>query len=321
MRNAVWLLCLAGMLCACPAPTPRVPPVSPEGATPVGPFVPEARALFEGCTPVPDSASSRTYRCDGLTVWLSEQKDTPVPQALAEARARVERRLGKDLVTVEGELPLAGQSWRSLRFAACEGGGPVDGERCRAGGYLTANVAALGRVRTLGCVARDNGLPALARCLELFGFMASRGNPEGEALDPDALLVPPRLPWRTLAVPQGCQLSASTTRAGRLRCGAASFVWSVYQPARSGVTASWKEQSVAELAESLPGASPVEEVPCRLEDLPARCSRFTAPSDAGPLTVWAAAVEWEDRALFAACSFLSSEAPFPAACNGAFSLP
>jgi hypothetical protein len=78
---------------------------------------------------------------------------------------------------------------------------------------------------------------------------------------------------------------------------------------------------VAELAESLPGSSPVEEVPCRLEGLSARCSRFTAPSDAGPLVVWAAAVEWEDRALFAACSFLSSEAPFPAACNGAFSLP
>lgn len=316
MRTAVWLLlCL---LCACPAPTPRVPPVSPEGATPAGPFLPEARALFDGCVPVPDGVSSRTYRCEGLSVWIAEQKEAAIAQSLTDARARVERRLGPGLTVVEGELPLAGQSWRSLRFAACESPGS---ERCRAGGYLASGLAALGRVRTVGCVARDNTPARLARCLELLNHLATNGNPEGDALDPDALLVPPRLPWRALAVPGGCQLSTSTTRAGRLRCGASSFVWSVYLPARSGVTAQWRTQSVAELAESLPGSSPVEEVPCRLEGLSARCSRFTAPSDAGPLVVWAAAVEWEDRALFAACSFLSSEAPFPAACNGAFSLP
>jgi hypothetical protein len=285
----------------------------------VGPFLPEARFLFDGCIPVPDSVSSRTYRCEGLTVWIAEQKEAPIPQALAEARSRVERRLGPGgLTVVEGELPLAGQSWSSLRFSACEASEP---ERCRAGGYLAAGLASLGRVRTVGCVARDNARAGLARCLELLNHLATDGNPEGDVLDPDALLVPPRLPWRTLAVPEGCQLAASTTRAGRLRCGAASFVWSVYQPARGGVTERWGERSVAELAESLPGSSAVEEVPCELEGLPARCSRFTAPSDAGPVVVWAATAEWKDRALFAACSFLSSESPFPAACNGAFSLP
>ncbi|MFP2926506.1 hypothetical protein ACLESO_15055 [Pyxidicoccus sp. 3LG] len=316
----MWLLpvYVVGVLCACAAPTPRVSPVSPEGTTPVGPFVPEARALFEGCTPVPDSAISRTYRCEGLTVWVAEPKDLAVAGALEEGSSRIQRRLGDGLVVVKGELPLAGRSWPSVRFSACGAGGA---EPCRAGGYVTAVTAELGRVRQLGCVARGDSRPALARCLELFGYLATQGNPEGEVLDAAARVVPPRLPWRALAVPQDCQLAASTTRAGRIRCGEASFVWSVYRPARSDVTRRWKDLSVEELAAALPGSGPVEEVACRVEELPARCSRFTAPSARGTLEVWSAAVEWEDRALFASCSFLSSEAPFPAVCNGAFSLP
>ncbi|MCP3136258.1 hypothetical protein [Pyxidicoccus xibeiensis] len=312
--SAVYLL---GMLGACAAPTPRVLPVAPEGATPVGPFVPEARALFEGCTPVPDSATSRTYRCDGLSLWVAEPTDLTADGALEEAKARIQRRLWEGLVVVQGELPLAGRAWPSARFSACgEGGGA-----CRAGGYVTVVTVELGRVRQLGCVARGDSRPALARCLELFEYLASQGNPEGEVLKEEALLVPPRLPWRALAVPQDCQLSASTSRAGRIRCGEASFVWSVYQPARGDVTRRWQLQSVEELAEALPGSGPVEEVPCLLESQRVRCTRFTAPTARGPLEVWSAAVEWEDRALFASCSFLSSETPFPAVCNGAFSLP
>ncbi|MFP2905591.1 hypothetical protein ACLESD_11145 [Pyxidicoccus sp. 3LFB2] len=87
------------------------------------------------------------------------------------------------------------------------------------------------------------------------------------------------------------------------------------------MTMRWRDQGVAELADALPGAGPVEDVPCLLERRPARCARFTASTERGPLVVWAAATEWEDRALFASCSFLASETPFPAACNGAFSLP
>lgn len=324
MRTAAWLLSTyLGALCACTAPAPRVPPVAPEGTTSVGPFLPEARALFEGCTSVPDSAESRTYRCGDLSVWLTEVKSESFADVLTQAQQRVYARLGKDMVEVQGELPLAGSSWPSSRFAACAAadGGPDTEGPCRAGGYYSAVTAQRGRLRGLGCIARGNARPLLARCLEMLEYLASRGNPEGDVLDPDALLVPPRLPWRALAVPQGCQLSASTTRAGRIRCGEASFAWNVYAPARTDVTVRWRDQGVAELADALPGAGPVEEVPCLLEGRPARCSRFTAPTPRGPLVVWAAAMEWEDRALFASCSFLASETPFPAVCNGAFSLP
>ena len=323
MRTAAWLLSvyLLGALCACTTPTPKVPPVSPEGATPVGPFVPEARALFEGCTSVPDSADSRMYRCGDVTVWLTETKTDSFAQVLTRAQQRLTSRYGEDLMEVEGELPLAGDSWPSSRFAVCrKTDGGTEGE-CRAGGYYSAVTVGAGRLRTVGCIARGNARPLLGRCLELLEYVAARGNPEGDVLDPDALLLPPRLPWRTLAVPQGCQLTASTTRAGRMRCGDSSFMWNVYTPAHTDVTARWRQQGVAELADSLPGSGPVEEVPCRLENRPARCSRFTAPTANGPLVVWVAAVEWEGRALFASCSFLSSEAPFPPACNGAFSLP
>ncbi|NMO20354.1 hypothetical protein HPC49_31600 [Pyxidicoccus fallax] len=315
---------LLGALCACSAPVPRVPPVSPEGSTPAGPFVPEARALFEGCTSVPDSAESRTYRCGDVSVWLTEVETGSLADVLTQARERITARFGReDVVEVSGELPLAGSSWPSTRFAVCrgaDGGASTEGE-CRAGGYSSAVTVQAGRLRGLGCVARGNARPLLARCLELLEYVASRGNPEGDVLGAEALLVPPRLPWRSLAVPQGCQLAASTTRAGRIRCGDSSFAWNVYVPARTDVTARWRDQGVAELAEALPGSGPVEEVPCRLEGQPARCSRFTAPTARGPLVVWAAATEWEDRALYASCSFPQSEAPFPAACNGAFSLP
>ena len=323
MRTAAWWVSvwLAGGLYGCAAPTPRVPPVSPEGTTPVGPFVPEARALFDGCMSVPDSTDSRTWRCGDLTVWMAEARTESFAEVLIRSQDRVTARLGMDIVEVRGELPLAGNSWASSRFAACAGAdGGAEGD-CRAGGYYSAVPAGAGRLRGVGCIAKGNARPLLARCLELLEYLASRGNPEGDVLDPAALLLPPRLPWRALAVPQECQLAVSTTRAGRIRCGDATFAWSVYQPARTEVTARWRDQGVAELADALPGAGPVEEVSCRLEARPARCSRFTAPTARGPLVVWAAATEWEDRALFASCSFLASEAPFPAVCNGAFSLP
>jgi|GEM_PF-2088519 len=312
------------VLCACATSAPQVPPVAPEGATPAGPFLPEARALFEGCTPVPDSTSSRIYQCGDATVWLVERKGVPAARVLTHARARLVERLGEGVVVAEGALPLAGRSWPAARFAMCEvGDAGLEGPgSCRAGGYLVSVAGLLGRQRELGCVAKDNAQPALTRCLELFEFLAARGSPEGESLDAAALLLPPRLPWRTLAVPEGCQPSLSTSREGRIRCDDASLVWSVYRPAREEVTVRWRDQSVAELRAALPGASPVEEVECLLEERPARCQRFTAPSARGPLVVWAGAMQWDDRALFAACSFLASAEPaFPAVCNGAFSVP
>ncbi len=313
MRIAAWLLSV--YLCACATPVPRAPPVAPEGATPVGPFVPEARALFEGCVPVPDTEDSRLYRCDGLTVWLAERGDLTRALALDEAQARVTQRLGAGVTFVEDALPLMGRPWPTLRFELCAAGG------CRAGGYVTAVTGELDRVRQLGCVARAQERPLLARCVELFEYLASNGNPEGEALGAEALLVPPRLPWRALAVPSDCQLSTSTARAGRIRCADASMMWSLYQPARSDETSRWRARSVEALREALPGAGPVEEVPCRLENLDTRCERFTVPSPEGPLVVWTAAVEWEGRGLFAACSHRASALPYPAVCNGAFTLP
>jgi len=317
MRTAAWLLSvyLAGALCACATPLPRVPPVAPEGATSVGPFVPEARALFEGCVAVPDTQDSRLYRCDGLTLWLTERGDLTRQLALSEAQALVTQRQGPGVTFTEEALPLAGRPWPALRFEVC-----AEGD-CRAGGYVTAVTGELDRVRQLGCVARANARPLLARCVELLEYLASNGNPEGEVLGAHALLVPPRLPWRALAVPSGCQLSASTARAGRIRCADSSMMWSLYTPARSDVTSWWRARSVEALQEALPGAGPVEEVPCRLEQLSTRCERFTVSSPEGPLVVWTAAVAWEGHALFAACSHLASERPFPAVCNGAFTLP
>ncbi|MCE9669085.1 hypothetical protein LY474_14830 [Myxococcus stipitatus] len=317
---AAWWL---AALCACRAPAPRVPPVPPEGSTPAGPVVPQARALFEGCTPFPDGVTSRTWRCGDLTLWVSEDAEARVEQVLGRARLRVTRRLGEAVVFVNGELPLAGRPWPSVRFALCEQGGGVDPEGpCRAGGYFTAVEVGLGRQRELGCVARGNERPELARCLELFEYLATHGDPEGEPLDAATLLLPPRLPWRALAVPPGCQPTASTSRLGRVECADASLVWSVYLPARAAVTERWLAQSLAELREALPGVGPVEEVSCRLEQRFTRCARFTLPSEKGPLVVWAGAVEWEDRALFAACSFPPELEPaFPAVCNGAFSRP
>ncbi|MFP2905590.1 hypothetical protein ACLESD_11140 [Pyxidicoccus sp. 3LFB2] len=203
---------LVGVLCACAAPTPRVPPVSTEGTTPAGPFVPEARALFEGCMSIPDSADSRTWRCGDLTLWLTEMKTESFAQVLIRSQQRVTARLGMDIVEVEGELPLAGSSWRSSRFAACAGAdGGTEGD-CRAGGYYSAVTAPVGRIRGLGCIARGNARPLLARCLELLEYLAASGNPEGDALGPDALLRRalraragrrPRLPARRIHLPRG----------------------------------------------------------------------------------------------------------------------
>lgn len=332
MRKAlatVWVG-LWGVLGACQATVPAAPAVPAVGVTSTGPFVADARSLFDGCVPLPDSATSRTYRCGRLSVWLDELSDVSEAQALEAGRTRVRARLGAPLAEVVGELPLAGQPHPSVRFAKCigpEGGTPP----CRAGGYLTTVTPSAGRVRQLGCVVRDNARPELGRCLELFAYLATRGNPEGDVLAPSSLVTPPLLPWRLLGVPEGCQLAASTTHVGRIRCERSTFSWSVFYPVQPGTAQleRWRDQSVEELRDALPGARAVEMRDCYLEGVPTRCARFTAPAPdgGGDVVVWAGGVDMQGRGLFAACSLRSAgsagsagsdAAPFPAACNGAF---
>ncbi|CAM3612837.1 hypothetical protein [Corallococcus soli] len=305
---------------ACQATVPVAPAVPLVGATPVGPFVEDARKPFEGCVPLPYSATSRTYRCGGLSVWLEELTGVSEAQALEAGHARVQARLGSRLTEVPGELPLAGRAHPSLRFAKCAG--PKGEAPCSAGGYLTAVTPSAGRVRQLGCVARDNARADLGRCLELFAYLATRGNPEGDVLSPSSLVTPPFLPWRVLAVPEGCQLADSTTRAGRIRCEHSTFSWSVFQPVQPGApqVERWRDQSVEELRDALPGAGPVEVRDCYLEGVATRCARFTAPSPdgGGDIVVWTGGVDWQGRGLFAACSLLAKDSPFPASCNGVF---
>jgi hypothetical protein len=307
-----------GVLGACQASVPVSPAVPVVGATQAGPFVAQARALFEGCVPVPDSATSRTYRCGGLSVWLDEQTGLTEAQAVDSGRARVRARLGPTLKEAVGALPLAGKPHPSLRFAKCEGDRP-----CAAEGYVTAVTPLAGRVRQLGCVSRGAARADLGRCLELFAYLATKGNPEGDVLAPSSLVTPPRLPWRELAVPEGCALADSTTRAGRVRCETATFSWSVFQPVQPGTSQieRWRDQSVEELRDALPGSSPVEMRDCFVEGMPTRCARFTAPSPEGrgDVQVWAGGVDWRGRGLFVACGLPAGDTfPFPAACNGVF---
>lgn len=307
------------LLGACHATVPASPAVPLGGATPVGPFVEDARSLFEGCVPVPDSATSRTYRCGALSVWMQEQPGLSEAQAVDSGRVRVESRLGTDLKEVRGELPLGGQPHPSLRFEQCSG---ADGG-CAAGGYVTAVTPSAGQVRQLGCVARDEVRAGLGRCLELFAYLATRGNPEGDALSPSALVTPPRFPWRVLYLPEGCELAASTTRAGRIRCAASTFSWSLFQPVWPGAdqVERWRDRSAEELRDALPGARPVELRDCYVEGLATRCTRFTAPASdgSGDVQVWAGGVEQGGWGLFAACSLPASASfPFPTACNGVF---
>ncbi|WP_338266135.1 hypothetical protein [Corallococcus caeni] len=312
---------VGGLLGACQASVPVAPAVPTVGVTPSGPFVDDARPLFDGCVPVPDTPTSRTYRCGALSVWLYEQSGLSEAQAVEAGRDRVHARLGPALTEVRGELPLAGLPHPSLRFEQCagaDGGGP-----CPVGGYVTAVTPSAGRVRQLGCVAREPVRAGLGRCLELFAYLATRGNPEGDMLAPSSRVTPPRLPWRLLFLPEGCELAASTTRAGRIRCAAATFSWSVFWPAEPGSAQvqRWRDRSVEELRDALPGAGPVEVRDCFVEGLATRCVRFTAPAPegGGDVQVWAGGVDRQGWGMFAACSLPASASfPFPTACNGVF---
>ncbi|RKG97190.1 hypothetical protein [Corallococcus carmarthensis] len=312
---------LGALLGACQATVPVAPAVPSVGVTPAGPFVDDARTLFDGCIPVPDSATSRMYRCGALSVWLHEQPGLSEAQAVESGRARVHARLGPALTEARGALPLAGQPHPSLRFEQCSGAN--GGAPCPVGGYVTAVTPAAGRVRQLGCVARDDVRAGLGRCLELFAYLATRGNPEGDTLSQSSLVTPPYLPWRVLYMPEGCELADSTTRAGRIRCAAATFSWSVFQPVQPGAAQveRWRDRSVEELRDALPGAGPVEVRDCYVEGLATRCLRFTAPAPdgGGDVQVWAGGVDRRGWGLFAACSLPASESfPFPTACNGVF---
>ncbi|MBN9680884.1 MULTISPECIES: hypothetical protein [unclassified Corallococcus] len=307
-----------GLLSACLATAPVASAVPSEGVTPAGPFVDDARPLFEGCVPVPDSATSRTYRCGTLSVWLHEQPGLSEAQAVDAGRTRVHARLGPGLTEARGELPLGGQPHPSLRFEQCSGE-----NTCTVGGYVTAVTPSAGHVRQLGCVVRGDLRAGLGRCLELFAYLATRGNPEGDTLSPSALVTPPRLPWRVLFVPEGCEVADSTTRAGRIRCAASTFSWSLFRPVApgSGQVERWRDRSSEELRDALPGARPVEVRDCYVEGQATRCVRFTAPAPegGGDVQVWTGGVDHQGWGLFAACSLPTSTASlFPTACNGVF---
>ena len=309
--------CLLMVVCACAPATPRSPPpLSAVAATPADPFLPEARPLFDDCSPLPNGGAERAYRCGDATAWVAESSEWSPAEALRAGWERVRARLGPGVREARVELPLAGLPADTVRFSACEG------ETCRAGGFLAALTAAAGRTRLVGCVARgDDSRPKRARCLELMQYLASRGNPEGLSLDPGELLRPPQMPWRYLAVPAGCRLAESTASGGRITCDAASFTWSVLPFVSPAAIERWREQTVVELRDTLPGASPVERVPCVLEGVTTSCARVRVPGERGEQVTWVAAVGKWARGVLVMCSALSGEASFPAACNEALTLP
>lgn len=309
--------CLLMVVCACAPVTPRSPPpLSAVAATPAAPFLPEARPLFDDCSPLPNGGAERAYRCGDATAWVAESSEWSPAEALRAGWARVRARLGPGVREARVELPLAGLPADTVRFSACEG------ETCRGGGFLAALTAAAGRTRLVGCVARgEDSRPKRARCLELMQYLASRGNPEGLSLDLGELLRPPQMPWRYLAVPAGCRLAESTASGGRIACDAASFVWSVLPFVSPAEIERWREQTVVELQDTLPGASAVERVPCVLEGVETSCARVRVPGERGEQVTWVAAVGKWARGVLVMCSVLSGEASFPPACNEALTFP
>lgn len=315
MRISAPLLVL--VLCACTPVPPRVPPPpSAAGKTPADPFLPESRPLFDDCTPLPNGGAERAYRCGDATAWVAESASWTPAEALRSGWERVRARLGPDVREARVELPLAGLPADTVRFSACEG------KVCRGGGFLATVTAAAGRTRLVGCVARgDDSRPKRARCLELMQYLASHGNPEGLSLNPGELLRPPQMPWRYLAVPAGCRLAESTASQGRIACEAASFTWSLLPYVSRATIERWREQTVVDLQDTLPGAGAVERVPCVLEGLATQCARVRAPSERGEQVSWVAAVSKWEHGLLVVCTGLSSEPSFPSACNDALTLP
>ncbi|XXF77587.1 hypothetical protein P2318_31725 [Myxococcaceae bacterium GXIMD 01537] len=308
MRTAVCWLCL---LCAC-APALRTP-ATPAlvTRTPADPFLAEALPLFDGCTPLPGATRERAYRCGGVTAWVAESSEWSPAEALRRGRERLAARLGPDVREGRTELPLAGLPEDTVRLSSGAG----------AAGFVAALAGASGRTRLVGCVAREGGMPGRARCLELMQYLASRGNPEGLSLESSELLEPPQLPARFLSVPEGCRLGASTSTGGTITCGATSFSWSVFAPTRAALLERWREQTVAELQDTLPGAGPVERAACTLEGLPTACAVLRAPGEDGEQLSWVAAVPQWNRGLLVVCSFPASGSTFPAACNDALGVP
>lgn len=313
MRHAVcWLLW--GVLACAPAAS-RVPPPPPTavGQTPAEPFVREALPLFEGCTPLPGLALERDYRCGDVTAWVGESSSVDTAEALRAGRERLRARLGAGVLESRVELPLVGQPWEAVRLSTCEGG------TCR-GGYATAVAEPVGRTRSVGCVARGDGTPERSRCLELMEYLAARGNPEGLALEP-AELVRPRLPWRYLEVPGGCRLAASTATGGRLVCEGASFTWETLAPSRgTDWVERWREQTLAELRDTLPGAGPVEGVACTVEGESTRCARLRSTGEGGEQVSWVGTASRWNRVVLVVCSYRGEGPGFPPACNGALEL-
>jgi hypothetical protein len=247
---------------------------------------------------------------------VAESSTWSPEEALRVGWERVRARLGPGVREARVELPLAGLPADTVRFSACEGA------TCRAGGFLATVAGAGGRTRLVGCVARgDDSRPKRARCLELVQYLASNGNPEGLSLDVGELLRPPRMPWRYLAVPEGCRLAESTSSGGRLACETASLTWSLLPFVSPATIQRWREQTVVELQETLPGAGPVERVPCVLEGVETQCARVRAPGERGEQVSWVAAVGKWQHGVLVLCSGLAGEASFPAACNEALTLP
>jgi hypothetical protein len=312
MRHAaLWVLW--GVFACVPAP-PRTPAPLPEARlTPAAPFLPEALPLFEGCTPLPGMTAERDYRCGDVTAWVGESPSLNPAQALRAGRERLWARLGAGVSESRVELPLAGAPRAAVRLSTCEGGA------CR-GGYVSAVDVPTGLTRSVGCVARGDGTPERSRCLELMEYLAARGNPEGLALEPGAL-ARPLLPWRYLVVPAGCRLAESTATGGRLVCEDASFAWGTLAPARGmDWVGRWREQTVAELRDTLPGAGPVEYVGCRVEGVSTRCARLRSTGEGGEQVSWVGAAAKWNRVVLVVCSQAVDRPGFPPACNGSLEL-
>jgi hypothetical protein len=280
-------------------------------------FVPDARALFAGCTPSDEGINGRFYACAGYSAGITHifgTKEMDLPQVVARMTGALRTMVPQEAREEAFTVTLEGKNRSGVRLL------PASRKASEVFGVAEIVVVPLpgGDYRAFwaACQRRDN------RCdqqrLKVFQYFARKGPPERVTIDKRPEVGPPKLLDRTLAVPEGCQLATANSSYGRIQCNGSVLSWNVISVPPN--LEQWLKEMAAQLGPSLGGGLTSERVSCKVEGTPGKCTRLSKQRADGVLLSYLGATVIEGKGVMVSCTFLEAKDGFPSVCNHTITL-
>jgi hypothetical protein len=280
-------------------------------------FLPDARALFAGCTPSPEGSNGRFYSCTGLSagiVHIFAGKGTDQRSAEGMMAAAVRTLMPKEVREEPVTIELDGKTGSGIRVL------PASKKAAAVFGVAEGIVVPVdgGDFRGMWTVCQRRSDRCDQRRRDIFQYFASKGPPERVTIDKRPEVGPPKLLGRTLAVPEGCQLAVANPVTGRIQCTGSVLSWNTVSVAPE--LEQWLDEIAGQMAPIIGEGFTKERLSCKVEGTAGRCLRLSKQRPEGRFLSYLGATAIGKQGVLVACTFAEAKPGFPPVCNNTITL-